>query len=294
MSNSHSAAPRRGSAAARRVAYQQATTAKRNRQRRAALVGIALVIALFATLVIAKAAAGHRAATSSAAAGALAGASATADVVARATTVPPAVYAAVGTGGTAAQAEPVPGGKALSIGGKPEILYLGAEYCPYCAAQRWPLVLALSRFGTFTGLGLTESSATDVYPSTNTFTFLGARYTSAYLAFTPVEIYDRAGNPLQQPTPAEQQLLQGAGQGGIPFIDLGGTTMLRSSGYNPQVLAGLTWNQIADSLTDPSSQPARAIVGTANRITGQLCRLTHDQPANVCATPEIRALEGAQ
>ena len=49
--------------------------------------------------------------------------------------------------------------------GKPEILYIGAEYCPYCATERWPLAVALSRFGTFTGLRGIHSSATDVYPS---------------------------------------------------------------------------------------------------------------------------------
>ena len=26
----------------------------------------------------------------------------------------------------------------LTLNGKPEILYMGAEYCPYCAAERWP------------------------------------------------------------------------------------------------------------------------------------------------------------
>ena len=35
----------------------------------------------------------------------------------------------------------------------PEILYMGAEYCPYCAAQRWATIVALSRFGTWSGLG---------------------------------------------------------------------------------------------------------------------------------------------
>src|SRR6202043_382420 len=50
--------------------------------------------------------------------------------------------------------------------GKPEILYVGAEYCPYCAAQRWAVVTALSHFGTFSGLGTTTSSASDVDPNT--------------------------------------------------------------------------------------------------------------------------------
>jgi hypothetical protein len=287
VSTSHPAAPRRGPAARRRIAYQQAVAAKQQRQRRAAWISIALVIALFAALVIAKAASGHpatQAATTTSTA-------TTAHVVAQATTVPASTFAAIGTGGTTAQAQSVPGASPLTVGGKPEVLYLGAEYCPYCAAQRWPLVLALSRFGTFTGLALTESSATDVYPSTNTFTFLHAAYTSPYLAFTSVELYDRDQQPLQTPTAAQQQLLNGPGQGGIPFIDLGGTVMLRSSGYTPQTLAGMTWTQVADALTNTASPAAQAIVGTANRITGQLCDLTHDQPAAVCQTPAVRALE---
>ena len=293
MSTPHPATPGRGTAQARRrVAHQQAVNAKRRAQRRAALTSIALVIALFAGLIIAKAATGHPSASASVTATSPSPA-VTASIVIQATDVPSAVYAAIGSGGTTAQAEPVPGGRATTVDGKPQVLYLGAEYCPYCAAQRWPLVLALSRFGTFTGLGLTESSSTDVYPNTNTFTFLHATYTSPYLTFTSVELYDRADNPLQTPTAAQQQLLQTAGQGGIPFIALGGTTMLRSSGYNPQVLTGLDWTQIAASLTDASSPVAKAIVGTANRITGQLCDLTHDQPTAVCQTPEVRALEGA-
>ena len=43
----------------------------------------------------------------------------------------------------------------LTDAGKPEVFYLGAEFCPYCAAERWPVVLALLQFGSFTGL--TES-----------------------------------------------------------------------------------------------------------------------------------------
>ena len=52
--------------------------------------------------------------------------------------------------------------------GKPEVLFIGAEYCPFCAAQRWAMVNALSRFGTFTGLTTTHSSSTDTDPNTPT------------------------------------------------------------------------------------------------------------------------------
>ncbi len=87
-------------------------------------------------------------------------------------------------------------GTALTSGGKPEVLYLGGEYCPYCAAQRWAMVNALSRFGTFSGLTTTHSSSTDVDPNTPTWTFYKSTYTSNYLVFTPVEEYTnyRIGN----------------------------------------------------------------------------------------------------
>jgi thiol-disulfide isomerase/thioredoxin len=78
-------------------------------------------------------------------------------------------------------------GTALTSGGKPEVLYMGAEYCPYCAAQRWAIANSLSRFGTFTGLKTSHSSSSDADPNTPTLTFYGSKYTSKYVTFTPVE-----------------------------------------------------------------------------------------------------------
>ncbi len=53
--------------------------------------------------------------------------------------------------------------------GKPEVLYIGA-YCPFCAAERWAAIVALSRFGTFSVLRTVHSSSTDVDASTPAFT----------------------------------------------------------------------------------------------------------------------------
>jgi hypothetical protein len=36
-------------------------------------------------------------------------------------------------------------GPHLTSSGKPEILYVATEYCPYCAVENWPLIVALSR-----------------------------------------------------------------------------------------------------------------------------------------------------
>jgi len=42
------------------------------------------------------------------------------------------------------------------------------------------MIIALSRFGTFSGLSTTHSSTTDEYPGTPTFTFYGSSYRSKY------------------------------------------------------------------------------------------------------------------
>ena len=88
---------------------------------------------------------------------------------------------------------------------------MGAEYCPYCAAQRWSTIVALSRFGTWSGLGNMASYSGDVYPNTPTFTFINAKYTSKYVVFKSVEMYtnyiDAATSyyaKLQTPTAQEQ------------------------------------------------------------------------------------------
>lgn len=294
--NTPEPADARPESARRRIARQQATTALRRRERIAAVASISLVLALFAGLVVAKAAISSTAAVSAVGAtGAPVTASqaTTASTVAAVTTLPASVYAAIGAGGVTDQSQPTSGDQPLTSGGKPDILYLGAEYCPYCAAERWPLVAALSRFGTFTGLGLTASSSTDVYPDTDTLTFLHAAYSSPYLAFTPVELADRDKATLQTPTANEQNLLDKYTNGGIPFIDLGGTAVLSSAAYSPQLLAGMDWNAIASALRqDPSGPVAQSVIGAANQITAHLCTLTGGKPGSVCQAPEIRALEG--
>src|ERR1700749_1723784 len=96
------------------------------------------------------------------------------------TSVPAATFNAVGAG-TAAGLNATSGQPPLTANGKPEVVYMGGEFCPYCAAERWALTAALGRFGTFTGLNLIHSSPTDVYPSTPTISFHGFGYTSKFL-----------------------------------------------------------------------------------------------------------------
>ncbi|MGN6606446.1 MAG: DUF929 family protein [Jatrophihabitans sp.] len=210
------------------------------------------------------------------------------------------VFDTVGVGTASARPHPV-SAPALTSGGKPLVLYVGAEYCPYCAAERWAVTVALDRFGTFTGLGQTASSPSDVYPSTPTLTFHGASYTSRYLALTAKEIQSNQvvnGEyaPLDTLIPDEQALLTKYDQppyvqssGGIPFIDVGGRYVISGATYDPQVLHGHTQAQVAAALSDPSSPITRGIIGSANLVTAAVCSITGQQPAAVCSSAGVRA-----
>jgi thiol-disulfide isomerase/thioredoxin len=207
-------------------------------------------------------------------------------------TVPPATLATVGAGSASTQALKAVTGPALTSGGKPEMLYIGAEWCPYCAAERWAMAVALSRFGSFTPLNGVHSSPTDVYPNTATLTFYRSTYTSNYLVFTPVENQDVNHNLLQAPTAAQQALWAKYLPPGnsYPFIDIGNRIVVGVT-YNPQVLQGLSWSQIATAMHNPSSPVAQGVLGSANLITAAICKTTGNAPASVCSASPIPALE---
>lgn len=191
----------------------------------------------------------------------------------------------------------------LKSNGKPEFFYLGAEYCPYCAAERWSFIIALSRFGTFSNLHLMESSSTDVYANTHTFTFYGSTYSSNYVSFVPVEGEDRNQNPLQTPTASQSALVQkldyspyvptvqGSSGGAIPFFSIANQYIGSGSGYLPSVLSGLNWQQIANQLKDPHSTVAQAVLGNANYLTAAICKVTHGAPSNVCDSSMITSIQ---
>ncbi|MDQ1701718.1 MAG: hypothetical protein QOF57_970 [Frankiaceae bacterium] len=186
----------------------------------------------------------------------------------------------------------------VMVDGKPSILYVGAEFCPYCATERWPLIVALSRFGTFSGLGVTHSSLTDVFPGTATLSFHNAAYTSTYLSFTGKELFTntlagRNYGALDSLTGPEQSRFGDRAanpQQAFPFLDLAGQYLVDAQ-FDTGALKGMTANQIARTLTDPSTRVGGLIDGSANWLTAALCTLTHDQPSAVCSAGPIATLK---
>jgi hypothetical protein len=273
----------------------RAAAAKAERRRRLMVIGgsaLAVLVVIGAIVAVGISSRGKKASTTTTSSTAAA-----ASVVSAISSVPASTAAAVGKGTAISLPQPIKA-TALVSGGKPAVLYVGAEYCPYCAAERWALVQALSRFGTFHNLGATKSSARDVFPNTPTFSFHGSTYTSDYLSFTGKEIYSNEiqGNgyaPLDTLTSNEQDLFtKFSPNEAFPFVDLGGRYVINSVQYDNKVLEGLTMTQIADALADPTSPVAKAVVGSANTLAAAMCNLTGGRPANSCDNPAVSALRG--
>jgi hypothetical protein len=225
--------------------------------------------------------------------------------------VPASVYDAIGVSSPSIPVlAPGPAGngngplwQATSNGGAPEpvVFFYGAEFAPYAAVQRWPLVLALSRFGTFHQIGLMQSSASTAFASLSTFTFWNVSYSSKYVILESVERYsalDPTGaRYLNLQSPDSRQAAAVANYGGtantFALLDVANRYVLNGASFAPGVLSGLTQNQIAGDLTTTASPLAQAVVTAANEITASICSVDGDRPARVCASRGVLAADEA-
>ncbi len=269
---------------------------------------VGLVIVVVAVLVIVKLASGNSTNTNDFTPVTPVSASVLHDV----TNIPASVYDKVGITSPQVQVSPptvLKNQPPLTLEGKtPAMLYYGAEYCPYSAAERWAITAALSRFGTWSNLKIVASSHTDIYPTTHTFSYHGATFTSPYLTFSGVEQYTNipistAGvyTNLQNPTKEELAVLtkysgskfnpNASTSGGIsfPFVDIGNVALFSGASFSPAILANLTWNDIAGGLNDPTNPATQAIVATANYMTAAICASTKGAPASVCTSSGVQA-----
>jgi Domain of unknown function (DUF929) len=204
------------------------------------------------------------------------------DVLSALTTIPAAVDEQVGRGESTVGMKPI-SGPAMSIGGLPTVRFVGGLFCPYCAAERWSIIAALSRFGTFTGLSEIRSSEDNLA----TFDFAKAKYTGTFIHFKSVELEDQQLRPLQKLTIAQIALFKKYGHDSFPFLYLGGKYAQEGAGYAPATLEGLDHAQIAAALRDPTSATTRSIVGEANVLTAAICGITNNQPSQVCSGAAI-------
>jgi hypothetical protein len=274
-------------------------------------LAIGLVVIIVATLVIIKVVGGSPASPGK---GTFTATDST--IVKELTGIPMSVFNTVGVTSSVVQASapiPIKGQPALTAQNSsgttvPEVFYLGAEYCPYCAAQRWSTIIALSRFGTWTNLGNMTSAAKDQYPNTPTFTFVKTSYASPYIVFKSVEEYTNFVDAttgyyklLQKPTAAELALvkkydtpkyipgLQASDGNPIPFLTFDNKFLVSGASYAPDALTGLSRSTIALGLNDPTSPVTDAIITSANYQTAAICSLTNNKPSNVCSSSGVMA-----
>ncbi len=124
-----------------RIAEQQATAHRAEQRRRLIMVAgstLLVIVIVVAFVVI-------RSLTTQKQAG---GGKLSNSAFAGLTTVPASTLAKIGTGplpSTGLPIRSVNDTTLTSSAGKPEFLYIGAEFCPYCAAMRWSMAVALSR-----------------------------------------------------------------------------------------------------------------------------------------------------
>ena len=229
------------------------------------------------------------------------------------TTVPATSFdqvgvSAPGTGLTAPTVLPAAGSPPS---GRPTVLFVGAEYCPFCAAERWTLVVALSRFGTFGSLDDMQSSATSVFPGVQTFSFVHATYASRYVTFDPVELYSNVPDSngvytrIAFLTPSQQDLVNRYGAadrgpaGSFPFVDVGNRVVSSTAAFSPAPLSKLDQATIVSGLvtpatpTTPATPASRAILASANELTAGICATTGQQPSAVCDSKGVRTADAA-
>jgi Domain of unknown function (DUF929) len=290
-----------------RIAAQQAAARRAELRRRAMMAGGSVVVVIAVVIGVILYATNRNSPPAAAGNNGVSGTVLPAKVSSDITSVPASALESVGAGSVGTWLTNDEGGAAplvpisnspLTSGGKPEMLYIGAEFCPYCAAIRWSMAVALSRFGHFTTpLRGFHSSASDVYPNTPTLTFYKAGYTSSYLTFTPVENGNADNTGVLQPTTSQQEALwkkydtSSDGTVGYPFIDFGNKVVLKTPIVDPQILSKLSWAQVAADLHNTKSAVAQAELGAANYLTAAICKMTSNADTSVCSASTISSME---
>ncbi|MGA8207786.1 MAG: DUF929 family protein [Candidatus Dormiibacterota bacterium] len=191
---------------------------------------------------------------------------------------------------------------ALSSNGLPEVAFVGGEFCPYCALERWSLVVGLSQFGKWSNLHLIRSSIYDTPANVPTFSFAyGAKFSSPYLEFVGREFQSNVslhhdGAPyatFQKLSSTLSAAFTNIAGGGYPFTDYAGKLAEVSSSADPTnvaALAGLSWQEVAQKLRDTKSTVAKDVLGGANYVIAATCMITGQKPGGVCNQPYIQSL----
>jgi len=157
--------------------------------------------------------------------------------------------------------------------GKLFVLFVGAEHCPFCAAERWAIVRALQKFGQWSDLTQTMSAARDEpFLNLPTYDFTEATYTSSHIEFVARELKNREFKPLQKLLKTEEKIVRKFNpQKEIPFLLVGGRFMQLGAGFTPKIFIGHTFRQTETELKKAESEIRKTIDAEGNIIAALLC-----------------------
>lgn len=180
--------------------------------------------------------------------------------------------------------------KTLFNNSKLSFIYVGALYCPYCAMEQWAIVMALSNFGTFSGLS-TFTTAEDNVPAYN---LTSSTYTSSKVDFEPVEIYNNNNPPNQQLyqnlTTFQNTLYTKYGHNTIPFLCLGGSVFRSGAGdsLNINSFSGVSFSTIQSQVNSKSGTLYNEIV-TESQYLVDLINQLYNHPVTTISsgTPSL-------
>jgi thiol-disulfide isomerase/thioredoxin len=174
--------------------------------------------------------------------------------------------------------------------GKLFIFFMGAEYCPYCAAERWAIVRALSKYGQWSGLKQTMSAARDEpFLNLPTYDLTEATYSSPNIEFVSREIKDREFKPLQKLLKTDEKLVRKCNpEKTIPFLLIGGRFMQVEAGFSPKIFIGHTFRQTETELKKIESDIRKTIDDEASIISALMCVV--GLPAELCKETGIAGL----
>ena len=159
--------------------------------------------------------------------------------------------------------------------GKLFVFFMGTEYDPYCAAERWAIVRALQKFGQWSGLKQTISAAKDEpFLNLPTYDFTEATYVSPHIEFVARETKDREFKPLQKLLKTEEKIVRKFdSEKQIPFLLIGGRFVQVGAGFTPKIFIGHTFRQTETEMKKLESEIRKTIDDEANIISALLCFL---------------------
>ena len=176
-------------------------------------------------------------------------------------------------------------------GSKSLVFFMGAGFCPFCAAERWAIVEALRNFGKWEGLIETTSAGHDEkYLNIPTISFARAKYESDLIDFVGRETADRNFEPLQDLGEKDYEILDTFNPDQIiPFLLIDGQFMQVGAGYSPQILEGLDHAKVNAELTNPASVVGKAMKAEIDNITALVCKSIGGK-ASGCNSENIKSL----